>query len=163
MAMTKCKECCAQVSNQAKHCPSCGIARPGGGLGRGKTWFLMLLVAAVMIGIMIEDRRDRVVKAAPVLSAEKLYAFYRQDRAAADSKITGKIIKVQGEVIYGATASTIGKYQVGLRGGSRSEQVIIRFPPAHKAYAQGLKPGDNITVTGVADGMTLAVLFVTAK
>jgi len=29
MAMTKCKECKAEVSTKAKKCPNCGVSSPG--------------------------------------------------------------------------------------------------------------------------------------
>lgn len=49
MALTKCRECGAQVSNAAKACPSCGISNPGLSQANVLGCLLMLVIGVLFV------------------------------------------------------------------------------------------------------------------
>jgi hypothetical protein len=60
MAMTKCRECSAEISDSAKACPKCGAKVP-----RTKWWLwipLGLIVAFFGFGLSVPEYKSRAIK-----------------------------------------------------------------------------------------------------
>ena len=54
MAMTACRECGREVSDQAGNCPHCGIDRPGSTWSKGKTAAVVLCVLLLIAAIVAD-------------------------------------------------------------------------------------------------------------
>lgn len=64
MAIGKCRECGAEVSDQAKACPKCGVSRPVRKTSK-LTWLAALVIAPVVAMTIIEFEPSPVAEAAP--------------------------------------------------------------------------------------------------
>ncbi len=66
MAMTKCKECKAEVSTKAKLCPQCGVKNPG--ITAKESMLGLLIVAAIGWGVVSLSSSDEASTEVPAMT-----------------------------------------------------------------------------------------------
>lgn len=89
------------------------------------------------------------------IAAKALTKEYETNELAADSKYKGKALVVSGKVSN--IAETFGKVSVSLEGdGVRS--VICSFEDAEREPVSRLKKGQQITLAGTGDGLTMGMI-----
>ena len=92
------------------------------------------------------------VEASIVVTAPELTKEYDDNELAADEKYNGKPMSVVGKV--SSIAETFGNVTVQLEGDKMTRTVMCSFEDEQKASVAKLKKGQQVTLTGVGDGMT---------
>ncbi len=98
---------------------------------------------------------------APAAPSEKLIAIqarvltkeYDDNELVADGKYKGKMLAVSGKIEN--IAETLGNVTVSLAGHDMVKSVMCSFDESEKEAVAKLKKGQQITLTGQGDGMTM--------
>ena len=80
---------------------------------------------------------------------------YDENELAADGKYKGKMIAVSGKVEN--IAETMGSVTVSLAGHDMLKSVMCSFEESEKASVAKLKKGQQATLVGTGDGMTMGL------
>ncbi len=102
MAMTKCKECKAEVSKKAKKCPQCGVDNPGvtakdylvGGVA------LVIIVSALMVFFSDEEPAEETAAQSPEMTDQE-----RADADKAEMEACRKDLQCWGEQHWSAATN----------------------------------------------------------
>ncbi len=90
-----------------------------------------------------------------VVQARALTKEYDENELAADGKYKGKMIAVSGKVEN--IAETMGNVTVSLAGHDMVKSVMCSFNESEKAAVARLKKGQQATLIGKGDGMTMGL------
>ena len=119
--------------------------------------FLAGIAAAAVYFLVYSKPHPDYEKAKPefVISAEALYFSFVRDEVAANSKFTGKVIAIDGQV---AAVEQVDElvivsfvFEEGFFGG---EGVRCTMLEGHHASALDLAPGENVSIKGLCTGFT---------
>lgn len=89
------------------------------------------------------------------IKAPDLTKEYDTNELAADKKYKDKMLAVTGKI--GNIAETMGNVTVTLTGHNIAKDVMCKFNDADKASVEALKKGQNVTLVGKGDGMTMGL------
>jgi hypothetical protein len=110
MAMTKCKECGAEISTKAESCPKCGAKRSGGGnIGCG-TVIVGIFVAILLISLFSGNKTPTKPPLSDAECRKELRCWAERHRAAA-ARACAPQIERQGAYGHRWTVrSNVGKF-----------------------------------------------------
>lgn len=101
------------------------------------------------------DTETAEVEQAVAVSASQLYSDYKQNELAADEKYKGKMIEVSGTVA--TIEEMFGQKFVTLNTGDILGKIQCFLDDSEGSKAASLTVGQQITLTGKGDGMSLNV------
>lgn len=103
-----------------------------------------------------ETKTDAKPDTKPItIQAKNLTKEYDDNELAADGKYKGKVVEVSGKVSN--IAETMGNVTVQLEGHNIAKTVMCSFAESEKESVAKLKKGQNATLIGTGDGMTLGL------
>jgi DNA-directed RNA polymerase subunit M/transcription elongation factor TFIIS len=106
------------------------------------------VIAIIAFAFYLREKSETAL----YVSAEDLYGAYKEDQTVADSRYTGRILQVIGEVAdIGKDAE--GDAYVCLAGSDRESTVQCFFPKSEEDALERLSKGDTIRVVGECKGM----------
>ncbi|MCY7345065.1 MAG: OB-fold putative lipoprotein [Pyrinomonadaceae bacterium] len=90
-----------------------------------------------------------------VVQARVMTKDYDENELAADGKYKGKMITVSGKIEN--IAETMGNVTVSLAGHDMVKSVMCSFEESEKTNVAKLKKGQQATLVGIGDGMTMGL------
>lgn len=117
MAMTKCKECKAEVSSKAKKCPNCGVSNPGVGgkdLAVGLGAIIVLILFTVVACAPDDETAEESAPEEPRLSDQEKAAADKAEMEACreDLQCWGEENWSMAEVICEEEIERLANYEV---------------------------------------------------
>lgn len=86
MSMVKCRECGAEISDKAKSCPKCGIAKPAQKRGVSLWAAIIVIIGVIWVVAAIQNQNAQPAAAEPTPSAADTYRLNQIARGAAALK-----------------------------------------------------------------------------
>lgn len=127
--------------------------------------WLMLLVfvgGGVAFGVREYTRgHDDLAGATPqvTITAIELMNAYANDETSANAKYLNKVVRVSG-TIKDIKQDSLGSYSIDLESGSDLGVVSCLLDKRHNDDANGVQPGNNVSVTGLCTGALMDVVLV---